>query len=59
MKIFLVSKFNLFMCSLQEKLSQMEAENQLLRKQALPSARQTSQNGTTLLPPLKQVQFPS
>jgi hypothetical protein len=48
------------MCSLQEKLSQMEAENQLLRKQALPSpARQISQNGTTLLPPLKQVKFPS
>lgn len=47
------------MCSLQEKLSQMEAENQLLRKQALPSpSRQTSQNGTPHLPPLKQVQFP-
>ncbi|XP_078175119.1 myosin-6-like isoform X2 [Carex rostrata] len=41
--------------SLQEKLSQMEAENQLLRKQALPSpSRQTSQNGTPHLPPLKQ-----
>ncbi|KAF3335218.1 myosin-6-like protein [Carex littledalei] len=44
--------------SLQEKLSQMEAENQLLRKQALPSpARQTSQNGIPQLPPLKQEQL--
>ncbi|KAJ4805624.1 Myosin [Rhynchospora pubera] len=52
----LIAELKNSVLSLREKLSQMEAENQLLRKQALssPPSRQTSQISTKLLPPLKQ-----